>query len=97
MMKSFLYASFRTFWLSMALILILLDLERHLHYSFLIASVVFSICWYISKGSWTRRIAYYLAPFSLIGVMAFTLVHPFDLTMVIITILYAAEIGRAHV
>src|SRR5690625_313645 len=90
MMKSFLYASFTTFWLSMALILILLDLERHLHYSFLIASVVFSICWYISKGSWTRRIAYYLAPFSLIGVMAFTLVLPFDLTMVTITILYAA-------
>lgn len=90
MIKGFLYASFTTFWMSTALFLILLDLERYIHYSFLIASVVLSILWYVSKGSWTRRIAYYLAPLSVVGVVAFTLAQPFNLTMLIVTFLYAA-------
>src|SRR5699024_11567892 len=53
--------------------------------------------WYISSKVWKRRITYYVLPFSFIGTMTFTSIHPFDVTMLVVTLLYIGIIiGLLH-
>ncbi|GAB3048299.1 hypothetical protein [Virgibacillus ainsalahensis] len=89
MIKTLLYASFTSFWAVIVLGMGELALGKHSHYAFLLTSMVLVIGWYGSKNAWTRRIAYYVVPFSLIGIITFTSVIPYDLVLFIVTVLYA--------
>ncbi|WLD94213.1 hypothetical protein [Alkalihalobacillus sp. AL-G] len=92
MLKAFLYASFTAFTLFVQLILIRSDLHQYEHYSFLITSVIMAVAWYFSKAEWPRRIAYYLVPFSLIGISVFTTIYPYELDAFVVTLAYAAGV-----
>ncbi|MTW85708.1 hypothetical protein F3157_08540 [Virgibacillus dakarensis] len=89
MILSFLYAGFSTFWIGLSLLFVLLDLDEHIHYAGLLTSIMIAIGWYFSKGAWTRRIAFYVIPFSVFGIFVFTLVRDFDITLFLVTVLYA--------
>ncbi|WP_106495729.1 hypothetical protein [Lentibacillus sp. Marseille-P4043] len=89
MIVSFLYAGFFTFWIGLSLGFILLDVGEYVHYAMLVTSIVIAVGWYVSKGAWTKRIAFYVIPFSVLGVLVFTLERDFDFTLFIVTSLYA--------
>lgn len=88
--KTFLYASFTSFWLTTCLAMIMLEKVEQLHYSFLITSVVIAVLWYRSNARWTKRIALYFIPFSMLGVGWFAIVDPYVWGIFVVTLLYAA-------
>src|SRR5699024_7307586 len=95
--KTFLYAGFTSLWIMITYIMIVLDMTKSLHYAWLATSIVLMIGWYISSKVWKRRITYYVLPFSFIGTMTFTSIHPFDVTMLVVTLLYIGIIiGLLH-
>ncbi len=83
-----LYAGFTSGWITVSLAMLLLDLDNHVHYAFFITSGVLAVGWYLSNRSLGRRIAFYIVPFSLIGIRVFTSVNPFDLLLFVVTMLY---------
>ncbi|MEC5423964.1 hypothetical protein QGM71_10725 [Virgibacillus sp. C22-A2] len=87
---TFLYTSFTTSWIAISLAMDLLELDQHVHYSFLIVSILLIAAWYFGKEPWVRRIAYYTVVFSLIGVINFTAVFPYDSVLLSVTWLYIA-------
>ncbi|SDQ08690.1 hypothetical protein [Virgibacillus salinus] len=86
--NTFLYACFTSFWITVSLAMLLLDWNNHVHYAFLITSGVLAVGWYLSNRSLGRRIAFYIVPFSLIGIRVFTSISPFDLLLFVVTVLY---------
>ncbi|MUK88845.1 hypothetical protein GMD78_10620 [Ornithinibacillus sp. L9] len=89
LIRTFLYACFTSFWSVISLLIWLIEYDSYSHYGFLITSVVIAFFYYISKPEWNKRITYYLVPFSSIGIAVFTGAYPIDLTMLVVTILYA--------
>lgn len=90
--KMFLYACFTSFWIVVHFAMYLLEFKEYAHYSFLGTSAVITILWALSKGAWRRIIAYYLVPFSLLGMSVFQLVLPYELNLFIATLLYVIGI-----
>lgn len=90
--KTFLYACFTTFWLILLDGFNLLELEHLNHYAWLMTSIVLIVGWLRSSSIWRARMIYYMLPFSLLGALMFTIVRPFDLTLLIITVIYIALI-----
>lgn len=90
--KVYLYACITSFWAVVYFAMILFELQEHLHYSFLATSVVVAVLWIMSKDLWTRMIAYYLVPFSILGLVVFQFVSSYGLTLFISTLLYATGI-----
>ncbi|MEN2767819.1 hypothetical protein [Ornithinibacillus xuwenensis] len=86
---TFLYAGFTTFWVILLLLFIKLDLYDEIPYTFLISSIAMAIGWIISDEGWRKRIAYYLIPFSNIGILSFLTIYPYELEMFIPTLIYA--------
>ncbi|MFZ3577308.1 SCO7613 C-terminal domain-containing membrane protein [Virgibacillus sp. DJP39] len=87
--KTFLYACFSTLWIAISLSMVIMNLEEQIHYSFLITSVIIVFLWYISKGLWVKRIAYYAVPFSIVGITSLSNVYPYELDTFVLTICYA--------
>ena len=88
-LKMFLYASFTSLWLTIYLAMIALEMVDQQYYSFLVASAVIAVLWYISKADWSLRVAYYLVPFSMVGLTAFVLAEPYEWGLFIVILLYA--------
>lgn len=88
MINTFLYSFFTSIWIVACLGMVLLELGEHAHYSFLIISIGVAVAWYVGKGKWSRKIAYYAVPFSFIGILAFTLAMPYNLILLVVTLLY---------
>lgn len=88
--KTFLYACFTSFWIVVYFAMILFDFEEYVHYSFLGTSAMIAMLWIMSKGSWKQEIAYYLVPFSVLGMIVFQFVVPYRLDIFLATLLYAA-------
>ncbi|WP_349410049.1 hypothetical protein [Pseudalkalibacillus sp. SCS-8] len=89
LLKTFLYAAFTSMLLTIQVILDRLDLHDFEHYSFFILSVLIGCGWFIFKGEWSRRIAYYLVPFSIIGMNAFLSAVPYEWDAFAVMIVYA--------
>lgn len=89
-LKTFLYAGFTTFWVTVLLAMTLLDVDQRMPYAFLVTSTVMGLFWYAVKSNWRKRIAYYAAPFSALGILAFIMVYPFDVVLFVVTLIYAA-------
>lgn len=87
--KTMLYACFTSFWIVISLSLFLLDVEASLRYAFIITSAAIAILWYVSRGLWTKRIAFYVVPFSVVGIVTSMTVHPYELGAIIVTVIYA--------
>ncbi|QKY70136.1 SCO7613 C-terminal domain-containing membrane protein [Lentibacillus sp. CBA3610] len=85
----FLYGGFFTFWIGIVQWFVLLDLAEPIQYAALATSILMAVGWYISKAAWTRRIAFYVIPFSVFGIFTFMLVPDFDVTLFALTLLYA--------
>lgn len=90
--RTLLYACFTSFWIVVRLAMFLLEFQEYIHYSFLGTSLVIAALWAMNKGSWRRAIAYYLVPFSMLGIGVFQLVSPYELHMFIATIMYASSL-----
>ncbi|ASN06042.1 hypothetical protein [Virgibacillus necropolis] len=90
LINPFLYSFFTSAWIAIDLGMRLLELQAYEHYSFLLTSIGLAIAWYIGKGLWNRRIAFYTVPFSFIGILVFTLVTPYSLLTFFVTLLYIA-------
>lgn len=88
--KLLLYASFTSLFLSIWLFMDKINLGEEIHYAFLITSGLVSILWIVSKEPWVKRIAYYVVPFSVVGLSSFSLASPFDLMQLFIMLLYTA-------
>lgn len=86
----FLYLFFTTFWATVSLGFVLLELEEFSHYAFLITSGVIGAAWVVTGSAWERKIAYYAVPFSTIGITAFLYVQPFAILPFILMISYTA-------
>ncbi|MFD1362408.1 hypothetical protein [Lentibacillus salinarum] len=87
--SSFLYGGFTAFWIGIVQWFVLLDLNEPIQYATLLTSIIMAIGWYVSKGKWTKRTAFYVIPFSVFGIFLFTLVPDFDATLFVVTLLYA--------
>src|SRR5699024_3868065 len=87
-LRVFLYAAFTCFWITVRLYMSVIELQQHVHYAFLITSVLIAILWFINKGLWVRRMAYYLVPFSIFGIITISFVDPQDLSLFLVTLLY---------
>lgn len=90
--KTFLYASFTTFWMTVLLAMTQLELDHQMPYAFLITSGVIGLFWFVAKGSWPKRIAYFAAPFSMLGILAFIMIYPYDIGVFVVTLVYAAGV-----
>lgn len=90
--KIFLYASFTSFWIVGCFTIILLDFQAYIHYSFLGTSIVIAVLWITSNRTWMRIIAYYLIPFSILGMAVFQSTQPYELDVFIATVVYAAGV-----
>ncbi|TFJ93181.1 hypothetical protein [Lentibacillus salicampi] len=86
---SFLYGGFTAFWIGVTQGFVLLDAPESIQYAALLTSVMIAIGWYFSKGAWTRRMAFYVVPFSVLGMFLFVIVPVFDVTLFVVTLLYA--------
>ncbi|MFB4168839.1 hypothetical protein [Virgibacillus sp. JSM 102003] len=86
--NTFLYSGFTSLWIAVSLAMLLLDLDNHVHYAFLIISGALAVGWYLSNGAFGRRIAFYIVPFSMVGIRVFTSMDPFDLLLFVVTMLY---------
>src|SRR5699024_3072259 len=58
------------------------------HYAWVATSIVLMIGWDISSKVWQRRINEYVLPFSFIGTMTVTSIHPFVVTLVVVKLYY---------
>lgn len=87
--KTFLYASFTSFLVTVSLGMTLLDLDQYLHYAFLITSCVIAVLWYLIKEQGRKRVAYYLVPFSMVGIVSFITVYPYALEPFLVTVIYS--------
>ncbi|MCF6138847.1 hypothetical protein [Pseudalkalibacillus berkeleyi] len=90
--KTFLYASLTSFTLFVHLIINRLDMASYDHYAYFISSVLMMAAWYLSRGEWPRRIAIYLVPFSLISIVVYMGVYPFDLDTFVLTLVSATGV-----
>ncbi|GAB4074647.1 hypothetical protein GCM10028778_21500 [Barrientosiimonas marina] len=96
--KLCLYAGLTSFWLLVMYTMLSFDRGDDLHYASLITTILLTSGWALSNTIWRQRIIYYVIPFSLIGLMNFALLHPFDLTQLIVTMLYTSIIlGMLHI
>ncbi|WP_010531893.1 hypothetical protein [Lentibacillus jeotgali] len=86
---SFLYGGITVFWIGVVQGFVLFDVTEPIQYAALLTSVLIAIGWYVSKGAWMRRVAFYVIPFSVFGMLLFTLVPDFDLRLFVVTLLYA--------
>ncbi len=77
---SFLYGCFTAFWIGMVQLFDLLNLDEHIQYATLLTSIAVAVLWNFSKKKWTRRIAFYVVPFSVFGMFLFTLAPNVDTT-----------------
>jgi hypothetical protein len=89
-LKTYLYATFTSFWVTVYFAMVTLAMTDLLHHSFLITSVVIAVLWYRCNPDWVWRIAYYLVPFSVVGLTAFVRTDPYEWGLFIVTLLYAA-------
>ncbi|WP_390355864.1 hypothetical protein [Virgibacillus halophilus] len=88
--KTFLYATFVSFWVMLSLGFIFLGWYDTLHYTWLITSATAATVWFIARQPWTKRIAYLVVPFSVFGMLDFVMAQPFGLLLLIITAIYAS-------
>lgn len=88
MLYVFLHAAFTSAWFVVLLAMYLLDINQYAYYSFFIISVVLFVAWYTINRVWGRMIAFYMAPFSVLGIISFILASPFSLALLAVTILY---------
>ncbi|WP_164219750.1 hypothetical protein [Virgibacillus sp. YIM 98842] len=96
--KVFLYAGFTSVWILILYLMMNLNLEDHYHYAWLATSIILTAGWFFSSQVWKNRMIYYILPFSFIGAYQFTFSTPFELTALIVAILYAGLIiGLLHV
>ncbi|ALX50136.1 hypothetical protein [Lentibacillus amyloliquefaciens] len=86
---SFLYGCFTAVWIGMVQWFVLLELAEPIPYAALLTSIMLAVGWYVSQPAWTRRMAFYVVPFSVFGMFLFTLVPDFDGTLFGVTLLYA--------
>ena len=89
-LKTFLYAAFTSFWLTTLLAMTLFDVDERMPYAFLATSAFLGLLWQIAERVWRKRITYYAAPFSALGILAFTMIYPFDILLFIVTLVYIA-------
>ncbi|GGK05118.1 hypothetical protein GCM10007063_29380 [Lentibacillus kapialis] len=89
LISSFLYGGFTALWIGVVQALVILELAEPVQYAALLTSIVLGIGWYVSKGVWMRRIAFYVIPFSVLGMFLFTLTWDFDAMLCGVTLLYA--------
>jgi hypothetical protein len=95
--KVFLYAGFTSLWILVVHVMLNLQLEDHLHYAWFVTSTMLTAGWFFSRQVWKNRMIYYILPFSFIGACQFVFPHPFDLSLLIVGILYAGlVIGLLH-
>jgi hypothetical protein len=95
--KVFLYAGFTSLWVLIVYIMLNLNLGDHLNYAWLATSIILTAGWYASKPVWKNRMIYYILPFSFVGAFNFAFSQPFDLSLLIVAILYSGLIiGLLH-
>lgn len=87
--KTFLYAGFTSFWVMVTYFMLNLELNSELHYAWLVTSIGLILGWLVVKQTWRKRISYYAAPFSVIGMINFSFVYPFDTWTLLVSIVYA--------
>lgn len=89
-LDAFLYAGLTSVWVVLSFFFIQIEQEAYSHYAFFITSGLIMIGWMLGEEPWTRRIARYFVPFSMIGLAVFTNVVPLDIYVMTAIVLYSA-------
>ncbi|MDF2903361.1 MAG: hypothetical protein K0S25_999 [Bacillus sp. (in: firmicutes)] len=87
--KTFLYSAFSTMFMVVVTTMLNLETGLDLEYSFLITSLIISGFWMLAKQSFKVRTIYYIVPFSVVGIVAFIVSYPYDLTLFLVTLVYS--------
>lgn len=87
-LKTFFYAGWTTFWLSLQLAFSKWDWNLEYVYTYLIVSLLLFVGWMIGNAVWKKRIVYYFIPFSSIGILGFVMSYSQDVISFGITLLY---------
>ncbi|MEN2466090.1 hypothetical protein [Ornithinibacillus sp. JPR2-1] len=88
--KTFFYAGWTTFWISLPLALSKWDWNLDYIYTYFIVSLLLFVGWMIGDSEWKKRIAYYFIPFSSIGIFGFVMSYSHDAISFGITLLFGA-------
>ncbi len=84
-----LYATFFTLFWTIISGLEYTGLHWDISYVFLSTSGLIAGFWLLANPDYKQRTMYYFVPFSLIGIISFTLVYPYTLTSYLVTVGYA--------
>lgn len=86
--KLFLYSAFSSLFASVASGIAHFD-SIDGEFAYLLTSVAIAGFWFVSDSLYKRRTLYYLVPFSLLGVLAFITIYPYEMGAYIVSLLYA--------
>src|SRR5699024_11496863 len=65
--------------------------EKYVPYAFLLTSLLSGTIWYVVQTPWKKRLAYYVTPFSILGIVTFAFMEP-SAGHFIVTFLYATGV-----
>lgn len=91
LIRGFLYAAISIFWAGVSLFMFAYGWEKYVPYAFLLTSLLSGTIWYVVQTPWKKRLAYYVTPFSILGIVTFAFMEP-SAGHFIVTLLYATGV-----
>jgi hypothetical protein len=88
--KALLYGAFTTLFLSIKTGIIFITGEDSGYYAFMAASILMGAFWLIASDAFKLKSAFYIVPFSLLGIASFLVAYPYSWTLFGFTLVYAA-------
>src|SRR5699024_12780121 len=76
LIRWFLYAAISIFWAGVSLFMFAYGWEKYVPYAFLLTSLLSGTIWYVVQTPWKKRLAYYVTPFSILGIVTFAFMEP---------------------
>ena len=72
LINSFLYASLTSIALAVPYLMLLINVEEHVIYSFAITIIIFMVIWLTVTNDWKERLKFYIVPFSIFGLSLYS-------------------------
>ncbi|WP_144547104.1 hypothetical protein [Bacillus sp. X1(2014)] len=87
--KAFLYGSFTSLFFIVTTVLDQIIYQSFGNYEYVFTSAILILFAFFAKDEYKKRTAYYLIPFSIIGIVFTLITYPFDLLPYLVTLAYA--------
>lgn len=90
--KALLYGAYTSLFFAFTTGIVQTYFEYYNHYAFMLTSSIIAVFWLWATPGFKQRTAYYLVPFSMLGIASFILVYPFGWIEFTATLGYAAGV-----